>query len=112
MNEFVNIWNTHCIRRTRNESAAYGQPVILYTLPELANTRNYGHSVSSLRQDVAEEQGVYKIREPERSCCDLELQNLCKIIMKENNFYQPRTAAEGQLLYLNLRYRVTALINS
>ena len=89
----------------------FGQPVVLYSLPELFNTVDRGLPVTSLRREVAKEQRIYQNKEQQKSCADHELQRLCEILMTENDFYTPKTATEAKLLYFRLQKHITNLLS-
>ncbi|XP_077869374.1 uncharacterized protein LOC144360579 [Saccoglossus kowalevskii] len=59
LSEFADEWNSHRIRKQRNQLRPNGVPEDLYSFPELVGVRDMGYSVSDTDlESVAEEMGV------------------------------------------------------
>ena len=52
--KFTNEWNSHDISKGKTDGPR-GKPGIMYTLPELYNTKNYSHNVNKEEVDVCTE---------------------------------------------------------
>ncbi|KAL3868611.1 hypothetical protein ACJMK2_041407 [Sinanodonta woodiana] len=80
IDEAVTVWNTHCIRPSKNQNVPSGRPCVLYTMPLLYGTQDYATNPS----------------EP-------ELQELFQILMEENNLEIMRSPEVALNTYKSLR---------
>lgn len=92
-------WNRHRIAPSRNQLGPFGRPNIMYSSPELYQTRNYLNEVQLDEIEVCEEECVFK----DDYTCDPDIFDLSCIEMAENNLEVPRNAIEAMMLYEHLR---------
>jgi hypothetical protein len=92
--KFTNEWNSHDISKGKTDGPR-GKPDIMYTLPELYNTKNYSHNVNKEEVDVCTE--IYS-KPPNLEGCFPEFCRLFKLV----NPTTPTTAEEAFDLYLEI----------
>ncbi|KAL3885446.1 hypothetical protein ACJMK2_025632 [Sinanodonta woodiana] len=80
IDEVVTVWNTNCIRLSKNQNVPSGRPCVLYTMPLLYGTQDY--ATNELFQILMEENNLEIMSSPEvalniyKSLCRLALQAL------------------------------------
>ncbi|KAL3879037.1 hypothetical protein ACJMK2_031351 [Sinanodonta woodiana] len=87
IDEAVTVWNTHCIRPSKNQNVPSGRPCVLYTMPLLYGTQDYATNV-----------------DPDTIIpSDPELQELFQILMEENNLEIMKSPEDALNTYISLR---------
>lgn len=102
------MWNNHRIRRSNDRDLQYGKPFLMYSLPELYQSKDYLNPVDAERLDVIIHENVclWKSDIP----CDRDLYELFVLVMEENNLQPSATATEALRLYINIRPLVRELL--
>lgn len=75
----------------------------MYIVPEIYDSEDY--MVPLRNEDInicVEECSFFNMLQ----CCDVNVYDLCKIIMEENNYTMPMSPYEGVDLYINFRNRL------
>ena len=75
-------WNNHNIRKNRLSEAPGGRPVILYTVPSIIGSQDYGMKVSDF--DIRNLKTAFT-RSPQHFGCSKEFLELASILMYENS---------------------------
>ncbi|XP_041931226.1 uncharacterized protein LOC121694889 isoform X2 [Alosa sapidissima] len=105
----VRMWDNHRIRPGSNGRDLYhGKPVMMYNVPELYHAQNYLHPVEMDRISTILDEDIcqWKTDIP----CDIDLHDLCLLVMEEHNLTR-RHDAEGAIhLYKHLRPVIKALL--
>jgi hypothetical protein len=102
----ADVWGAHVIRPSKNERVPFGRPNVIYTVPELYDTKDYLCEVSANEVNGCHEQCTFR----SNVACDSDVFELCTIIMAEQNLNIPMDVYEALDLYLELRAAITALI--
>lgn len=105
----VRMWDNHHIRPSGNGRALYhAKPCLVYNVPELYHAQDYLHPVEYDRMDIILQEDIclWKTEIP----CDIDLYELCLLVMEENNIAQSHNAPEAKRLYRDLRPLIRALL--
>ena len=103
---FANTWNGHRIV-TRDKDVVGGRPVLLYTVPELYATENFGRPV-----DVRDSHDILEECVTQNLPCDEDVFNICVLYMEENRLQIPADPYQTVDLYINLRDHLLADLDS
>ncbi|XP_053407984.1 uncharacterized protein LOC128559679 [Mercenaria mercenaria] len=103
----TDVWNNHLIRPSRVGTSPHGRPNVLYTVPELCNTRNYLCIKSEDEIDICNDLVEHRTTVP----CDVDVYNWCINFMSENNLYLTLEPNDAFNLYLTLRRSIHQIID-
>ena len=95
----VTVWNSHRIRPSRNERVPAGRPVVMYSVPQLYQTRDYLQQVDRDAVDVCMAECTFISAQ---NCCDDDVYLLCDLYMTQNGWILPVDHATAVTLYINL----------
>lgn len=98
LDQIVEEWNAHHIRRSRNVTGPSGCPFIMYHIPEIYHSRNYAVLVPQNEIQFCQTETL----ENEHPC-DADLFEMCCLIMEEKNLLHPSNAYEATNVYTALR---------
>ncbi|XP_063063721.1 uncharacterized protein LOC134456267 [Engraulis encrasicolus] len=105
----VQMWDSHRIRPGRNGRDLYhGKPAMMYNVPELYHAQDYLHpvEVDKINTILGEDICQWKTDIP----CDIDLHDLCLLVMEEHSLTR-RPGADGAIrLYKHLRPLIKALL--
>ena len=104
LDEFVLLWNSHRIRRTQNSHMPCGRPHIMYTIPQLYDTRDFLQTV-----DLQDLQSCKDLCQP-KVICNENLIELCTMIMEETHLQKATDVWSAVTLYKQLRASITAIL--
>ena len=108
MDAFVELWNNHRIRPTRNDTLVCGKPSFMYECPEAYATNNKKHSVDQAHIDACKDEEICRL---ETECpCDEDMFEVCVSTMETMGANPPDNPREALLLYNQIRPIVRALI--
>lgn len=105
----VQMWNNHRIRPGRNGCDLYhGKPVMMYNVPELYHAQIYLHPVEMdiINTVLGEDICQWKTDIP----CDIDLHDLCLLVMEQHNLTRCHDAEGAIKLYKDLRPLIKALL--
>lgn len=102
----MKTWNSHRIRKSKDDNQPSGKPVVLYFLPHLSRAEDRLVKVDSLYIDACEDQCS---RKTDKSCDDI-VHDLCTQIMTELNLEFPPDNSDLADLYLALRFHIKSLL--
>ena len=103
----VNTWNCHLIRPTKNARAPSGRPNVMYQLPELFGTRNYLFHPRREEIQFCREECLFREPVP----CDIDVYDMCCILMVEKGYRFPVDHHGALLLYRALSDDFKDLMN-
>lgn len=98
LQDIVKLWNTHYIRKSRNENVPHGKPDIIYYLPEVFGGRDHLHPVDD--NEVTE---LHEILTSAPPMCPDECSELFELLMLDRNIVAyPSTIEEADDLLVKL----------
>ena len=99
LRDIMQLWNTHYIRKSRNEDAPHGKPDIMYYMPELFGGRDCLLHVDEVEVAVASLSDLLTIPPP---TCQDDYTELFRLLMTEGGMTPPTTIEEADdlLVYL------------
>lgn len=101
LDNVINVWNNHRIRRYANMICPAGRPALLYRTPQLVEKEDHLMDVPAcLIQACKAETGNMEFP------CDESVYELCCLLMVEHGFAPPATPSEAIYLYLSLREKI------
>lgn len=100
------VWNDHIIRPSRNTRGPSGRPNVMYSLPDLYQTRNFLFDVPQNEIVLCKEECILRSNVP----CDQDVYEMCNILLDRNGYIYPSDLGTGKTLYLNLRRDFRAII--
>lgn len=106
LNEFVEEWNNHVIRRTRNSISPSGRPNIMYAFPALHNGRKFLNPIDEIHVANCSELCIPVTK----SCEDEDLLELCDILCEEKNLPAPANVYLAINNYCELRQEILNLL--
>ena len=87
------LWNTHYIRKTRNENVPYGRPDVIYYLPEM-----FGGQECLLPVNENEVRFLADLLTIDVPTCNEDYAEIFEMIMADGNKHMPRTLDEADEL--------------
>lgn len=81
INETITVWNTHCIRPTKNQNVPSGRPCIMYTMPVVYGVQDYSVEVDADAVSVCKDECLLNQDRPS----DSDFNELFNILVEENN---------------------------
>ena len=102
------LWNNHRIRPSANCESPGGRPDLLFSLPEISDTRDFmievdGDDITVCQQLVCNSNSLQLLD------CTPEFSALANIIMHENDLCMPNSSDEAKDLYNALIYHIEKL---
>ena len=94
----MKVWNTHLIRRTKNQNVPNGRPIVLHSLPALFGTEDQLQNIRPEYVDACKEEITERIYP-----CDEDIYHLCQLYMNENNLHLDEDPYICCDLYITLR---------
>ncbi len=98
LDEVARVWNAHRIRPSANERVPSGRPLIMYTLPQVYNTRDYSQPVEADAVDVCASECTFR-----SVSCDEDMHELFQIYMASHGWTMPVDHSAAVDLYIRLR---------
>jgi len=106
LDETVELWNHHRIRKVRNSECPSGRPNVLYSLPG-----NYGGEECSTLVSVGDLNLAEEHVSPELFLgCPDDMRNLITMVRRENNLMLPTTPQEAKQLFITLSIEIARLL--
>lgn len=99
LDNIAEIWNTHTIRRSKNEHVPCGRPDLMYFVPIIWGSDNHLCSIPDEEIDVCSNEAEFRSTIP----CDADVYNLCINIMKRQNFDPPNDTKSALDMYQYIR---------
>ncbi|XP_066497496.1 uncharacterized protein [Hoplias malabaricus] len=99
LDDTADVWDSHTIRPSKNDSVPSGRPNTMYGLPELYGTRDFLHSAEDEDIHTCKTECTFRQSVP----CDPDVYDLCNIIMAESQLTLPRDPYQAIDLYIFLR---------
>uniref|UniRef100_K1R274 Uncharacterized protein n=1 Tax=Magallana gigas TaxID=29159 RepID=K1R274_MAGGI len=99
LNDTIQQWNEHRIRRSKNTDEPFGKPDVLYFQPEVFATRDFRLEVPGNIDHIERE---FSIAPPENGVSD-EFQELASALIQEHRLqFPPRTKDDALELFCNI----------
>ena len=95
------------IRPTKNPNVPSGRPNVMYTVPGLFGTHDYLENVREEDVTVCEHECSYRSLYP----CDLDVYDICLLIMGQQDIALPRTPYDGIDLFIQLKEKIWEAVN-
>ena len=102
------VWNSHKLQTQRNQTGPTGRPMIMYTMPQMYNTRNYEQQVDADDLGHCRDRCTFR----RSTTCDQAVYTLCEFLIADYVIELPVNAEEGCELYLFLRKEVRELLEN
>ena len=99
LDDLLQHWNTHHIRKSKNPNSPSGVPDVLYLLPQVRSGRDYKVPVTGEDVEIAEETCTER---PLARVCRKEFNELPIMVMEDNHLEDARNANEALNLYLTI----------
>ncbi|XP_071963513.1 uncharacterized protein [Antedon mediterranea] len=93
------LWDTHLIRRSKQDHVTNGCPLVMFQLPQVYHSRDHIKQVDQRRIDLCKESSKFKDQYP----CDRDLFEYCLNAIIFNEWEIPTTPEGSMLFYINLR---------
>lgn len=107
LDDVLETWNDHYIRRSRNVSVPSGRPNIMYSCPLLYGAEDECCAVDTTDLDICKQHCIFRTLQP---CEDEDVYNLCLTLMMQHNLSLPNDPSCGVELYRKLRMEIMALL--
>lgn len=99
LNDTIQQWNEHRIRRSKNTDGPFGKPDVLYFQPEVFATRDFRLELPGNIDHIERE---FSIAPPENGVSD-EFQELASALIQEHRLqFPPRTKDDALELFCNI----------
>lgn len=106
LDDMATTWNHHLIRSTHNSRMPSGRPNVMYQVPALYGARDYLFDVVPEEVEVCKEGCLFRKALP----CDIDVYDMCIILVQENGHDIPKDPDTATDLYLELRQQIHNLI--
>jgi hypothetical protein len=106
LDEVATVWDFHSIRYVKNQRCHHGKPFVMFTLPELFDSRDCLYPLHHGKLDLCREECSDSVS----ICRDEDIFELCSILLLEQNWSYPDNANEATLLYCNLRGHIINML--
>lgn len=108
INEMITVWNTHCIRPTKNQNVPSGRPCTMYAIPLVYGTHDYAVEVENHAVTACKDECLLNQDKPS----DSDLHELFNILMEEHQLERDMDAYRVLDIYNMLRPIIWQEINN
>ena len=98
IDQTVDEWNSHSIRKSKSQRVPNGVPNILFNHPELSGSDENGVDFNEEDLLACADEATFI-----STSSDKDISELCVILMEENNWQSPTSPHDALTLYYNLR---------
>lgn len=109
LDNLVEYWNNHKVRRVSYSQSAAGIPEVMYTVPEIYGKRDHRQNVDTDVIKFADEVLGKPLRE--YGCSD-EFAEICLELMLECSFTMPSSVFEAAELFVKLDAQIKRILNN
>lgn len=102
LDKVASVWDSHMIRQSKNDRVPSGRPRVMYMFPELYTTQDCLSEVQREDVHLCWNSCTFRPAVP----CDIDIYNLCNVLMMESHLSLPADAYKALDLYLDLRNNI------
>jgi len=107
VDDVLETWNDHCIRRSRNPRVPSGRPNVMFSCSHLYAAEDQRCAVDTADVELCRQRCTFRVSRP---CEDEEVYELCLAAMTQNNLSLPNDVHYALDLYRKLRLEINALL--
>lgn len=106
LDAITHVWDSHVIRPSKNDRVPSGRPRIMYMFPELYASDDCISPVDRADVELCHSNCTFRPAVP----CDIDIYDLCNILMVETQLHLPADAYQAVDLYLHLRNEIRSAL--